>query len=71
MNSEPTRVTLCVELEEELYQILQDFLTSNSDWNRKQIMDVSLTGFLRENSQKGKPEDYQDLVQEIYLQSVS
>ncbi len=71
MNSEPTRVTLCVELEEELYHCMQDFLADNSDWNRKQIIDVSLTGFLRENNHKSQPEDYQDLVQEIYLQSVS
>ena len=70
MNSELTRVTLCVELEEELYQILQDFLTSNSDGNQEQLMDASLSWFLEQNPQKSQPEDYQVLAQEIYLQSV-
>ena len=70
MNSEPTRITLSVELKEELYQYMKDFLADNSDWNQEQLMDASLSLFLGDNPQKSQPEDYQILAQEIYLQSV-
>ncbi len=71
MKSEPTRITLCVELKEELYQHMKDFLADNSDWNQQQLMDSSLSLFLENNSQKNQPEDYEALAEAIYLQSVS
>ena len=71
MNSEPTRITLYVELKEELYQHMKDFLADNSDCNQEQLMDSSLSLFLENNSQKNQPEDYEALAEAIYLQSVS
>ncbi len=71
MKSEPTRITLCVELKEELYQHMKDFLADNSDCNQEQLMDSSLSLFLENNSQKNQPEDYEALAEAIYLQSVS
>ena len=71
MNSERTRITLYVELKEELYQHMKDFLADNSDWNQQQLMDSSLSLFLENNSQKNQPEDYEALAEAIYLQSVS
>ncbi len=70
MTPEPTRITLYVELKEELYEYMKNFLANNSDWNQQKLMDASLSLFLEDNPEKSRSEDYQDLAQETYLQSV-
>ena len=70
MNSEPTRITLSVELKEELYQHMKDFLADNLDWNQEQLMDASLSWFLGDNP-KNQPKDYETIAEAIYLQSVA
>ena len=69
MNSEPTRITLSVELKEELYQHMRNFLADNSDWNQEKLMDASLSLFLGDHP-KNQPEDYEAITEAIYLQSV-
>ncbi len=69
MKSESTNVTLSVELEEEIYCCMQDFLASNPGWNQKLVIDASMSLFLMQNHRQIKPEDYQACSQK-YLHSV-
>ncbi len=69
MKSESKNVTLSVELEEEIYRCMQDFLTSNPAWNQKLVIDASMSLFLIQNHRQIKREDYQACSQK-YLHSV-
>ena len=60
------KITLSVELKEELYQCMQNFLADNPDISRQQVIDVSLSRFLSQTSQFIQLEDYQSLAQPIY-----
>ena len=69
MKFEPTTVALSVELEEEIYDCLQDFLTSNPSWNQQRVMDASMSLFLIQNHSTIKPQDYRACSQQ-YLHSI-
>ena len=60
MSSEATLIALSVELNENIYNCMQDFLASNPQWNRKKLIDASISLFLIQNHGNIKPEAYKD-----------
>ena len=69
MKSESTTVALSVELSEEIYDCMQDFLTSHPGWNQRRLIDASMSLFLIQNHSAIKPDDYRACSQQ-YLHSV-
>ena len=59
MESEKKRVVLSVEVNEKIYSCMQHFLNSNPQWNRKMLIDASMSLFLMQNHKEIKPTDYQ------------
>lgn len=70
MKSQPKTVTLSIEIDENIYQCMQDFLNSNSQWNSKALLNASLSLFLLQNHKQIEPADYKACAQK-YLHSVS
>ena len=58
MKSQPKNVTLSVEIEESIYQCMQDYLISNSQWNTEAVLNASLSLFLIQNHRKIDSNDY-------------
>lgn len=69
MKSESTTIALSVELEEEIYDCMQDFLTSNPSWSQRRLINASMSLFLIQNHSTIKPQDYRACSQQ-YLHSV-
>ena len=69
MKSEQTTVPLYVEVNENIYNCMQDFLASNPQWNKKMLVNASMSLFLMKNHKKIEPEGYQACSQ-TYLRSV-
>ena len=69
MESEKKRVVLSVEVNESIYGCMQHFLKSNPQWNRKKLIDASMSLFLMQNHKEIKQIDYQACSQN-YLHSV-
>ena len=69
MNSPKVKVTLSVEIDENVYECMQDFLDANSQWNSETILNASLSLFLMQNYQNIEPEQYQACGQK-YLSSI-
>ena len=69
MKSESNTVSLSVELEEEIYDCMQDFLTSNPSWNQRRLINASMSLFLIQNHSTIKPQDYRACSQQ-YLHSI-
>ena len=69
MKPEPTTVVLSVELDEEIYGCMQDFLASNPGWNQRLVINASMSLFFLQNHQHIKPKDYQACSQN-YVHSV-
>ena len=59
MKSEQSTIALSVEVNEAIYNCMQDFLANNPQWNRKMLIEASMSLFLMQNHQKIKPSDYQ------------
>lgn len=70
MKSQQAIVSLSVELNENIYHCMQDFLASNPQWNRKKLIDASISLFLRQSYQTIKPNADRDF-SKIYLRSIS
>lgn len=51
MNSQKTTVKLYIEIEENIYNCIQDFLRSNPQWDRKLLIEASMSLFLQQNDQ--------------------
>ena len=49
MKSEQFDIILSIELEENLYFYLKDFLDSHPDLNREEVINASLASFLDDN----------------------
>lgn len=69
MKSHKASVTLSIEIDENIYQCMQDFLISNPQWNWETLFDASLSLFLMQNHQQIESADYKARAQK-YLRSV-
>ena len=49
MKSEQFNIILSIELEENLYFYLKDYLDSHPDLNREEVINISLSSFLDSN----------------------
>ena len=58
-----------VELSEEIYDCMQDFLPSNPSWNQRRLINASMSLFLIQNHSTIKPQNYRACSQQ-YLHSV-
>ncbi len=65
MKSELFNTILSIELEENLYFYLKDFLDSHPDWNQDKFIIASLDSFFAYNQAVINPEVSQTLAQEI------
>ena len=54
MKSESSRVALSIEVNESIYNCLQDFLAANPQWTQEQLINASMSLFLRQNHKKVK-----------------
>ncbi len=70
MKSELLNIILSIELEENLYFCLKDFLDSHPDWNQQQVINASLDSFLDHNQIKINSEITHPLNGAIQPQSV-
>lgn len=70
MKCELFNTTLSIEVRENLYFYLKDFLASHPDWNQQQVINASLESFLGHNPTAINSEIYQVLAQEIQAQSI-
>lgn len=69
MKSYQGTVSLSVEINESIYNYMQDFLASNPHWNRAMIIEASMSLFLMQNHRDIKPEAYQNC-SKTYLHSI-
>lgn len=69
MKSMHNRVSLSVEIHEDIYDCIQDFLASNPQWNRETVINASMSLFLLQNHKQIKPTDYRTCSRN-YLQSI-
>lgn len=69
MESQPKSITLSVEIDDNIYQCMQDYLASNSQWNAEAVLNASLSLFLIQNHREIDSEDYRTCSQK-YLHSV-
>ncbi len=69
MKSQPKSVTLSVEIDENIYQCMQNYLISNSHWNTETVLNASLSLFLMQNHQQIDSDDYKACSQK-YLRSI-
>lgn len=60
MKSQQAIVQLSVEVNESIYNCMQDFLASNPQWNRQKLINASISLFLMQNHKSIKPDNYQD-----------
>ncbi|HEY9768093.1 MAG TPA: DUF2811 domain-containing protein [Coleofasciculaceae cyanobacterium] len=51
MNSQKTTVELYIEINENIYNCIQDFLSSNPQWDRKLLIEASMSLFFQQNYQ--------------------
>ena len=63
MNSQKTTVELYIELEENIYNCIQNFLSSHPQWDRRLLIEASMELFLQQNYQSIKPEAAQSCSQ--------
>lgn len=59
MKSQKIKVTLNVEIDEDIYECMQDFFIANPHWNSETIFNASLSLFLIRNYQNLESEQYQ------------
>ena len=69
MKSQPKNVTLSVEIDEKIYQCMQDYLISNSQWNVQAVLNASLSLFLIQNHRQIDSKDYKACSQK-YIHSI-
>ena len=69
MKSKNQRVSLSVEINEDIYDCIQDFLASNPQWNQETVINASMSLFLLQNHREIKPTDYRACSRN-YLHSV-
>ncbi len=69
MKSQQVIVPLSVEVNENIYNCMQDFLASNPQWNRERLINASISLFLMQNHKSIKTKNYQDCSQ-TYLHSI-
>lgn len=69
MKSQKVTVTLNVEIDENIYECMQDFFNENPHWNSETIFNASLSLFLMQNYQDIESEQYQACGQR-YLNSI-
>ena len=69
MKSQQAVVPLSVEVNENIYNLMQDFLTSNPQWSRQRLINASISLFLMQNHKSIKARNYQDCSQ-TYLHSI-
>jgi len=69
MKPPPITVTLNVEIDENIYECMQDFFNENPHWNSETIFNASLSLFLMQNYEGVESEQYQACGQR-YLNSV-
>ena len=69
MKSQQAVVPLSVEVNENIYNCMQDFLASNPKWNRQRLINASISLFLMQNYKGIKSKNYQDCSQ-TYLHSI-
>ena len=69
MKSEQSTIALSVEVNEVIYNCMQDFLANNPQWDKKMLIEASMSLFLMQNHQKIKSTDYQ-VCSQNYLHSV-
>ena len=69
MKSQPKNVALSVEIDENIYQCMQDYLNSNSQWNVETVLNASLSLFLIQNHRQIDSDDYKACSQK-YLRSI-
>lgn len=69
MKSQQAIVQLSVEVNESIYNCMQDFLASNPQWNRQKLINASISLFLMQNHKSIKPDNYQDC-SKTYLNAI-
>ena len=58
MNSELTTVNVYIEIDENIYDYMQDFLASNPQWNKSMLIEASISLFLMQNHRSIEPQAY-------------
>lgn len=69
MKSQQKNVTLNVEIDDGIYQCMQDYLSSNNQWNTNAVINASLSLFLIQNHSSIEAADYKACSQK-YLRSL-
>lgn len=69
MNSQQTTVEVYIEIDEKIYECMQDFLASHPQWNRKMLIEASMSLFLMQNHRNIKPNDFR-ACSKTYLNSI-
>ena len=69
MKSQQKSITLSVEIDENIYQCMQDYLNSNSQWDIEAVLNASLSLFLMQNHASIQTADYRVCSQK-YLRSI-
>lgn len=69
MNTELATVSLYIEINESIYDCMQDFLISNPHWDKNMLIEASISLFLLQNHRNIKPQAYQSCSQ-TYIHSL-
>lgn len=69
MESQKIKVSLSIELDEKIYQCMQEFLDSNPQWSSESLFNASLSLFLMQNHKEIDSIQYRACAQK-YLHSV-
>ena len=69
MNSEPATVSVYLEIDENIYDCMQDFLAANPQWNKSMLIEASISLFLMQNHRSIEPQVYQNC-SKTYVHSI-
>lgn len=68
-NSELTTVNVYIEIDENIYDCMQDFLASNPQWNKSMLIEASISLFLMQNHRSIEPQAYRNC-SKTYIHSI-
>lgn len=69
MNFQQARVEVYIEIDEKIYECMQEFLASHPQWNKKMLIEASMSLFLIQNHHDIKPDSLRTC-SKTYLNSI-
>ena len=58
MNFQQATVEVYIEIDEKIYECMQNFLASHPQWDRKMLIEASMSLFLMQNYHGIKPDNF-------------